>query len=224
MKKPTRKGFTIIELMIATVIFSLILLLCLNALVQVSRAYYKGISSSKAQEAARALVDEITQGIQLTADTIMASSAVTPPLGPEIAVGNDAVGLFCVGLRRYTFAIDRQVSGTPSAPLKQLRNAVVRSDMPTTCTTSTPEYNLANTVSGTDESLIAENMRLSRLDVVPVAGSGGNLWQVNVAVVYGDTDLLVVENGRTVCRSGTGTEFCALAEITTTVKRRFGGF
>ncbi|MDQ3093589.1 MAG: prepilin-type N-terminal cleavage/methylation domain-containing protein [bacterium] len=221
------KGFTIIELMIATVIFSLLLLICLNALVQISRAYYKGISASKAQEAARSIADELTQSIQLSADRLMASIG---PSGPLVTAGDDATGILCIGYRSYTYAIDRQaVTNTSPVPAdKEIRNVMVRRDLNTSCDQSSAnayKFNLDNAISGSDRSMVGENMRLSRLRVSPVAGTDDRLWEVQVAVVYGDTDLIEADpsnSGRVICKSGTGTEFCALAEVNTVVKRRFG--
>ncbi|MDQ2973688.1 MAG: prepilin-type N-terminal cleavage/methylation domain-containing protein [bacterium] len=221
------KGFTIIELMIATVIFSLLLLICLNALVQISRAYYKGISSSKAQEAARSIADELSQSIQLSSDRIMSTIG---PAGPQVTAGDDASGILCVGYRSYTYAIDRQaVNNTSAVPVdKEIRNVMVRRDLNTCCDQSNAnayKVDLTNPISGSDKSMVGENMRLSRLRVAPVAGTDGRLWEIQVAIVYGDTDLIDVDpsnSGRVICRSGTGTEFCALAEVNTVVKRRFG--
>src|SRR5688572_11085799 len=105
-------GFTIIELMIATVAFAVILMIVLSGLVQVSRSYYKATTSTKAQQAARALINEISQGIQLTGQTIYATDG---PDGPEVTAGSsEATGLLCIGYTRYTYAIDRQVKNVPS--------------------------------------------------------------------------------------------------------------
>ena len=76
------KGFTIIELMISTVIFSLVLLMCLVGIVQVSRTYYKGVTRAKTQEATRRLMDEIKESIQLSGVKILPT---TGPAGPEVS-------------------------------------------------------------------------------------------------------------------------------------------
>lgn len=222
--KQNKKGFTLIELMIATTIFAILLLVCMNTLVQISRAYYKGFTNSKTQEAARNIVDEISEGIQLSPAPILATPAT--PTGPQIATGADATGVFCIGFKAYTYAIDRKVASATSVPRKEIRNGLIVEDRSVPCDTSTPEGNLNNPVSGSTKSLLPQNTRIAKLSVVPVAGTNDNLWNVSIAIVYGDEDLVEVDPSnpsRMVCKPGTGAEFCALSEVSTTVKRRFGG-
>jgi prepilin-type N-terminal cleavage/methylation domain-containing protein len=215
-----RRGFTIIELMVATMVFSLVLLLCLTALMSISRSYYKGVTLTKVQNATRQIVNEISQGIQLSADSIMAS---TGPAGPMVDPSADPTGIMCVGLKRYTYAIDRQIATNPSvnAADKQIKNAVIRDQLAAPCSSTTPKANLGVDVTAPSASLLSENMRLSRLIVEPVGGDQ-RIWRVSVTVVFGSSDLLVEENGRTVCRSDVGKEFCGFSEISTTVIRRMG--
>ena len=124
-----QKGFTIVELMFSTTIFSAVLLLCLSALVQIGRMYYKGVTTSQTQEAARAVLDELTQAIQLSAGNIKAPVGIAAdgitllaaPVGPVINVAGatvadipkNAMAYFCIGTTRYTYALDRKQS--PSA-------------------------------------------------------------------------------------------------------------
>lgn len=66
MKRVNSKGFTIIELLIATVIFSVILLVITGAIVQFGRIYYKGIVQSRTQERARAITDSVAKNLQFS--------------------------------------------------------------------------------------------------------------------------------------------------------------
>ncbi len=61
MKQLKPHGFTIIELLIATTIFSVVLLLAASGLLYIGRLYYKGLTSSATQEAARNIMQELTQ-------------------------------------------------------------------------------------------------------------------------------------------------------------------
>lgn len=56
-------GFTIVELMIATVVFSVILILITTGIIQIGKAYYKGIIGSRTQETARKITDEVGRSI-----------------------------------------------------------------------------------------------------------------------------------------------------------------
>lgn len=76
---PTRnsEGFTLVELMIATSIFSVILLLLTFGLLGIGQNYYKGRNSVRTQDTARRIMDEISQAIQFSAE----------PPSPIITVG-----------------------------------------------------------------------------------------------------------------------------------------
>ena len=60
----SEKGFTLLELMIATTIFSTILLLLTFGLLNIGKGYYKGKNTVRTQEVARRVMDEITQAIR----------------------------------------------------------------------------------------------------------------------------------------------------------------
>lgn len=219
-RKILKRGFTIIELMVATLVFSLVLLICLTALMSIGRSYYKGVTVAKVQNTARQLVDEISQGIQLSSQSVMASNG---PAGPQVDASSDPTGIFCIGFKRYTYAIDREVNSQPSSNVndKQIKTAILRDNLQTPCTSATTKADL-NLASNSATSILGENMRISRLEIKPIS-SDGMLWNIAVTVVYGKTDLLEVANGRTVCKPNIGKEFCGFSEIVTNVKRRMGG-
>lgn len=233
----TDGGFTIIELMIATVIFALVMLVFLSGIVQVTRAYYKGITHSKTQEAARVLMSEVTDAIKLSGSSIIVSNPSN--LGPEIpatsAGTNSGLGSFCAGNRKYTYALDRKTDSGVSADHanKLIRNAFVSKNQ--ICSSTMPPVltdltNAINTTNG-DRSLLGDNMRLTGLrisQVVPASDvpmkEAAQLWQVEISVAYGDTDLLdyTFESGRVTCKPNTGAEFCSIVELSTIVTRRVG--
>lgn len=228
-----KKGFTIVELMIATVIFSMIMLICLTAMVQVSRAYYKGITHSKTQEAARLLMDEISQNIQLSGSAISSLEPDPAFVGPEINVNDvdEATGVFCAGNKRYTYTIDRKVSSATNENEKEIKNAIISEDVK--CSDTLVAGDLNAQVSGTTKSLIGDNMRLTRFSVSRVVPdpavdikSGNQLWRIDIAIAYGDQDLIdyTDDSGadRVTCKPGTGNEFCSIVELSKIVSRRIG--
>src|SRR3990172_9120101 len=72
-------GFTIVELMIATTIFSVILLIVTFGMLQIGRTYYKGITLTKTQNAARSIIDTISQDIQFSGEGVTDSVSGTFP-------------------------------------------------------------------------------------------------------------------------------------------------
>ncbi len=60
-----QKGFTIIELMIATAVLSTILVMVTVVMVNIGSLYYKGINQARVQDDVRSIADEIIKNIQL---------------------------------------------------------------------------------------------------------------------------------------------------------------
>lgn len=236
-KSNNSKGFTIIELMISTVIFSIMLVLCLAGIVQVSRAYYKGVTHSRTQESARLLMDEITQAIQLSGSTISYLSPVDGfnivVTGPEVDSGKvtEGTGVICAGNKQYTYALDRKVSSVEDETNKEIRHAILSEDIK--CSDALMASDLNQDISGSQRSLLSENMRLTKFSVTRVTPNlnvstktGSQLWKVEISIAYGDQDLLSYTDDsgadRVICNPGTGTEFCSIVELSTIVSRRIG--
>lgn len=66
MRRLDKRGFTIIELLIATVIFSVILLIVTGAIIQFSKIYYKGTITAKTQEVARTIAEDMARSAQFS--------------------------------------------------------------------------------------------------------------------------------------------------------------
>jgi prepilin-type N-terminal cleavage/methylation domain-containing protein len=227
MKKSA--GFTIIELMIATSIFSILLLVCSFALIQIARSYYKGVTSSQTQDAARSIVDQISQGIQFSGNNIATTpTSLPPPLPPS--TGSSYI--FCIGDQRYSVQLNQEVESNPTPPDQGYHALVV--DTYPGCTSGSMSQNLnSNSVLGRE--LLPTNMRLSKLSVTQVPGQT-NLYSINVRVVYGDSNLLCspiandcnsssqstyLTNSDIACKNTyEGTQFCAVSELDTVVQQR----
>lgn len=243
-KMHRQHGFTIVELLFSTAIFSVILLLCLSALVQIGRMYFKGVTTAQTQQSARAVLDELSQAMQFSGAKINRigvpnSTLPTPPelYGPRIPIagGNvtqGAVGYFCIGTTRYTFAMDRMQGETNDVNRKMIRHAFWV-DEPGVCagvdpvqlfTTAPVDLTSSgnpSTFNGRD--LLSDNMRLIRMNLDPLV-TDGSIWRIRITVAYGDDDLLITDpqdSNRRYCRGGNiGTQFCAFSELSTIVKRR----
>jgi prepilin-type N-terminal cleavage/methylation domain-containing protein len=226
-------GFTIVEIMVATVVFSIILLVITAGIIRFTASYYKGVNVSATQAAARSLIDEISQSIQYGKN--VTASTVNPSTG---------LGFFCVDNKRYSYVIGYQVLDSGTLAAQQSRHALVVDNPTTDCLTG---QNVRSTLPApTGQELIGQKMRLSDLSVQPVAGSS-KLYQVKVKIVYGDTDLLcnnppspaagncssppstplnwtagtAAGAPSLACRSGSGSQFCATAALETVVEKRY---
>lgn len=201
---PDNQGFTIIELLIATLVFSTILLLVTYGVIRISRLYYRGVITSRTQQTARSVIDEISQTIQF--------SGVTPSETPAPNTGIDQA--FCLNGKRYSYRLGRQLRDS-------LGNHVLVVDTPPCSASPAPSSQDLGGASLTADSkeLLGPFMRLSKLSVT---NAGADLWKVTVKVTYGDDDLLTDSTDPdTVCNLAVkGSEFCATSELTTTVQRR----
>lgn len=90
------KGFTILELLISTTVFSVILLLCTFGLIQVGRNYYRGATITRTQNVARSVMSTLTQSIQFGAEP---GTTLPPPSS------NPTFGTFCIGSLGYTYSL-----------------------------------------------------------------------------------------------------------------------
>lgn len=182
-------GFTVLELMIATTMFTVILLLCTYGLVEIGKIYYKGIITSRTQTVARGVIDSVSQTIQFSGSDTMQS------------IPNTA---YCFGNTRYTYQINNRVSSTG--------NALLLEDIGTN-----PCSSGASTVR---KELLGEGMRLTRFNITQL---GGNYFQVNIGIAYGEDDVLnlsLASPDYGLCIGNIGNQFCSTSSVSTTVFKR----
>jgi prepilin-type N-terminal cleavage/methylation domain-containing protein len=101
-----QQGFTIVELLIATAVFSVLLIGILSAFIKISDLFYKGVSMTKTQEDARNIVKSISDDIQFFANT---PGTVDADFNSQPV---PSLRRFCIGSHRYVYDIGTQVNGT----------------------------------------------------------------------------------------------------------------
>lgn len=208
-KKNKTSGFTILELLIATTVFTIILLVATTGIIRIGNLYYKGITSARTQDVARTITSEITTDLQFASGSKILGSS------PNI---------FCVGDKRYTPNFDVVYRTGQNEATSGLYVETLPAGQ--TCN--------GGTASG-GKQMLGNNMRLLKFNVFL---TGSELWTVNIKVAYGADDLLTHRNnnGSTVsttepaitndrenaqCKSGiAGSNFCAVAQLDITVKKR----
>lgn len=203
--KRQNSGFTIIELLIATAVFSTILLLCAFALLQIGRTYYKGVTSNKTQEASRSIIDEISRAVQFSGDDPVTS--VTETSGSKG---------FCLSGKLFSYKLDQQVTDGAPDPDQNKGNHALLVSPAGACSGSTAALNVDGP-TGEYRELLPEHMRLNKLSITQVGTS--KLYTITIRVVYGDNDVL--NDAHDTCQEvRVGTQFCAVSELTTTVQKR----
>lgn len=199
-----QSGFTIIELLLATVVFSMVLLLITTGIIQFTNLYYKGVTVNSTQNTARSIMDTVSQAIQFSGGTITATNDTLIP---------GVTGYMCVGTTEFKYVLGKQLEDSPNAAKDQVSNVMQQGSLSGACGTGT--------LSSIKE-LMGPHMRLSDFSVQPVSGTD-HMYTVKVTVTYGDDDLLNSPTGKTPsCKSGSGSQFCNVSSLSTTVEKRIG--
>ncbi|MGB4800044.1 MAG: prepilin-type N-terminal cleavage/methylation domain-containing protein [Candidatus Saccharimonadales bacterium] len=217
-------GFTIVELLIATVVFTGILMLVTAGVTHFSNEYYRASYANTVQSQVRSISDDITQSLQFGA----AGLTYTPdgPV-PDITAS-------CVGSKMYIFRRGVAFDGSTRYEAPGLYRQSW-DGKPESCTAPSN----ASWVPTAGTQLLQKNMRLTQFSI---SGSDGTGYDVKIRIAYGDIDLLcaagqpgcatdepapfttdaaVAAAGNAVqCRSGTGSQFCAVSNIDATVTGR----
>ena len=184
------KGFTILELLISTTVFSVILLLCTFGLVQVGRNYYRGATITRTQNVARSVMSTLTQSIQFSGSD---ATGTLPAVG-TLAAPPPVSGAFCIGSLRYKYKLSTQFSPDNS----ELKTSE--------CINGTPA-----TTKQTE--LLGKGMSLRTFTIE----KSGDYYTITLLIAYADPDLL---NADGLCKGGAGSQFCATSSLKTTVHRR----
>lgn len=199
------QGFTIVEVMIATLVFASVLVVITIGITTFTRVYYGGITQSQTQDRAKNIIDDISQAIQFSGQQVTTG----------LASGDGWRGI-CVGNQAYDYLLGKQLVKSSPGSGQTTRALLVYNNV-SDCPDHTP-----GSLSGGRE-LLSPNMRLSNLTV-----SGSNqLYTINIEVSYGDNDLLHSMTGSdgaeatdVACNDNAGTQFCAVSKLMTSVQQR----
>lgn len=217
MKKPL--GFTIIEVMIATSIFSVILLVAIAGFSGIGNLFYKGVAITQTQSIASQTMSDLKTNIQL------ASSVTTPS-------GNPNYGYYCAGNARYTYQLFRPLTSSAEAITTSniLTSAtgnygLIKDTLPGASGCASPCYGSANSPAGCakfnkPQEVLAENMRLIEFNITNNSSLDSQLYTVNVNIAYGpDEDFDNVNDPDTmVCKGGLSEQrFCAVIRLSSSV-------
>ncbi|MBA3758298.1 prepilin-type N-terminal cleavage/methylation domain-containing protein [Candidatus Saccharibacteria bacterium] len=193
------RGFTIIELLIATMVFSFILLLAAAGLIQVGRLYQKGVIRSQTQEVARSVMINISESIQFNGGSVS-----------TIVDTGDTKG-YCIENKRISYRLNKKlVPGIAVSP--QTKYALVVDNFPGCSASSTAQNLSGGTAIGNE--LLSPNMRITELVITEPSN---NLYQISLKIAYGDDDLF---NAGNCIANRIGGAYCATASLSTTVQKR----
>jgi prepilin-type N-terminal cleavage/methylation domain-containing protein len=235
-----QSGFTIIELLIATAVFTVLLIIASAALIGISQTYIRGSVQDETQQSARKVLTDISQDILYNDPTGFTLPPTTYTVGPPsyAPVTNDEY-YFCIGGDVYVYRLDRSLLSSVAAETTPW--ALVRYSSTSCPTKDTTEPSTASNNLTTDgfpagaSELLASNERLGQLVFDDSTYHGFFSSVINITVGYGDDDLLndiasvnadinnAVSPNETylyACQSGSDNSFCAVSTLTTTIAPR----
>lgn len=205
------RGFTIVELMIAATIFSVVLVVVASVTTQMAEQFNRGINKAKTQNVVREVSEEIANNIKFSASAI-----------PDQPSTNGRISAWCIADRLYAFRTDRLVRNVNDDG-GMLR--IGECGLPPGALTAGPDR----------PQLLGMGMRVVNLAITPVDDQR-RVWQVTLRVALGEDDMLcsptgapnectspgvgTLTNTDLVCKPLAGSQFCAVAEHSIIVARR----
>jgi prepilin-type N-terminal cleavage/methylation domain-containing protein len=215
-------GFTILELMIATTIVAVILLLATSVMIGLQNLYYKGINQENTQNGVRTIVDQINQDIQTSIGSPAVSwvpAASLPAPVTQTFNGHAEqyqVNALCIGSTRYVYVVGPQVGNNSN----QVPQALWRDSTPEAgCASAIPNIGPGQPApSDGGTAYVTAGSRLTDFKITQLSDSD---YQVQVSIALGTDDLLSSNNTYSAtCNPGSGGQFCATAGLTSEVSQR----
>lgn len=207
MKKITNKGFTIVEVLIASLVFSALLLLCMEGIVRIAKVYVKNSSINQANEFSKSFSGDITQQIKYGAE-------------PKFTPGNPS--FLCVSDSGYKIEFNKSQEDSAQNPVVKIE------DVGCTLYNNSSNYSVG---AYNPVNIAPNNIRILKFNLTNT-GLTNPVWVVNMRVAIGAKDLLVDSSNKpltdpssdpteALCKPGiAGSEFCAVIGISTAATRR----
>lgn len=201
----TQSGFTIIELMIATMVFSVVLLLCAAGLIAIGRMYQKGNNNRAVQEASRSIIDTIKNDFELNGGNYK-----------TLTDSSDTYG-FCIGSILYIYKVNVPVAADGSQP-GLVRNDALYGAAACAYANDVSVLSMNQALSDGGKELLGVNMRIVQPPIASAFPPTGNAQSLKIRanIIYGDSDLIFADK----CRGGAGQEYCASSVLETFATRR----
>jgi prepilin-type N-terminal cleavage/methylation domain-containing protein len=211
--KKNQQGFTIIELLVATAVFSIVMVIILAAFLRVGQLYYKGIYLSKTQESTRNISDDIVNQLRLNGNPAALRAGGT--------INSHPVFFMCVGNKRYSFMSNNVVntaneSNTNFGLVRDTFLPAIGCVSPTASPLVSPTEMLSDKMR-----LVATGTGAGQSDLLNTCTSisSHTTCVVHVHIEFGDDDLLTAVNtpGTTCTGPLSGSQFCATTDLDTTI-------
>jgi len=204
IKKLGKKGFTIVELLIATAVFTAVLFIVTYGIIQISKIFTNGFIQTQTQNVAVSISDQLTRDVEFSS-----ASSIGDDSGPVTVSGNSYY-FFCTYQDEYFY--------NPGGNLYKIPiSAITNCGSPqTSWLTNSQTQNLLSSKMEVLNHLTAYDDS-SQKSIIMADGPTG-LYSISLDILYGGTNNLVqnVNNSQWVCKPTVIIgPFCATYTITT---------
>lgn len=210
--KHSQRGFTLVELLLSMAVFSFVLGICLAVFIQVNRLYYRGISITRTQTAARDIITELTNGIRQSPVTLPSTALADVQIGTNLY----RQGYFCVGDQVYYYKLGlRAQDSTPGPSNLTGRRILTRWYQPGYCTAGGTFTIGTNAVELVEDNVSVRHFYVdsTRAEITLTFGNPTELIPLVDNTNKGDTPGVS-------CRGGRDVAFCGVASISTDIVTR----
>ena len=217
MKRADGQGFTIVELLIATAIFAVVLLVAQTSFVQIGHLFYKGVSITQTQDVADHIFQDINGNFQ-----------TAPNVGGGVNSPSGGYDYYCIGNSRYTYRINNEVDLSAAPDHSASGNFGILKDTlqgsGSACATPCNDLSgicAAGTVKlNNPVELLGNKMRVEQFNVSQ-STTTSNLYNLAIVLAYGDNNTLTYSNpadySTVACQGDAQNNFCAVSRINTAV-------
>lgn len=208
------KGFTILELLIATAISSGAILMLMFGFISMSQSYTKGLTITETQNTARGILNTLSQSIQFGDPSTIYNHTTTPST-------TVSTGWFCADGDIFSYTLGQLVT-TSSDGLVEQAGACITSGSFSASVLPYPTQ--------PSKELLNPNMRLTTFSV---SSGPSSTYQINVKIVYGGDSFLQgytpynggdlyydIGSNQIFCSGQSGQDFCAVSDLQTVVESR----
>lgn len=221
MKQKEQKrdqGFTIVELMVALSVLSVILVMATVVLINIGGLYSKGVNQANLQNTARNILTDVSNAVQYSGTAPLLACAS----GGSGSCGTLPYSVACIGNVRYTYFL-----GTTSQPAeigdtingKVLQHVLWRDTMVSPSASCTPLDLTQTSPSASGYEMVPVRTELTRFAITPIAGESGT-YSITVTMASGPEDIPKINpDGSVSCNTVIGDQYCATSDLTTSVTR-----
>ena len=212
-------GFTVVELLVASVIFSVIILVALSGFIEIGRLFYKGSIYTANQQAARTITDKVGSDMNATSSVV----------GPT-ATGTGQKRFYCIGNVRYTFTLGQVVNLDNHGTTNSSNFGILRDKLPGASSCADPFSGSSPVPIAVDAAeLLGNRMRLNSFCITKnTSVSYGNLYAISVNIVTGDDKYITLKTNTSpplctatssaLCNANLSvSQYCAGSDLTTSI-------